>query len=193
MSKVFPECVQYVDIGWYTWRHNNIVNYVVSCIDTSKYTVYSDLPGHTVGNGSIPADICITAQKPDIVIINQQDKEIHIFELSVCIEHYIEERHRLKSDKYAHFLTDISDYKCNVVCFEIGSRGFITERNHSHLSYLHKLSKPCIKRSKFKENIAALSIYSSYHIYLCRNDDYFEEPPFLKPPFADKWGLPTQT
>ena len=86
------------------------------------YTVYSDLPGHTVGNGSIPADICITAQKPDIVIINQQDKEIHIFELSVCIEHYIEERYRLKAYKYVHFITDIHDYKCKVVCFEIGSR-----------------------------------------------------------------------
>ena len=153
---------------------------------THQNSLYSDHPGHTVGNGSIPADICITAQTLDIVVINQEKKEIHIFKLSVCIEHYIEERHRIKTNKYAHFLTDITDDKCNVVCFEIGSRGFITERNHSHLTDLHKFSKHGIKRSKFKENIAAFSVYSSYHIYFCRNDDFFEEPPFLRPPFPDK-------
>ena len=50
----------------YTWRHNNIVNFIVSNID-SKYKVYSDLPGwEAPGGGTIPPALCVTNLKPDI-------------------------------------------------------------------------------------------------------------------------------
>ena len=35
--------------GKYLWRHNNIVNYVMQSLDTTKYSVFSVLPGYTVG------------------------------------------------------------------------------------------------------------------------------------------------
>ena len=45
--------------------------------------MYSDLPGHTAaGGGSIPPEICITVQKPDIVIIDKSSKDVHLFELT---------------------------------------------------------------------------------------------------------------
>ena len=37
--------------------------------------------------------------------------------------------------------------------------------------------------SMFKKNISALSVLSSYHIWLCRSDPTFQEPSFLPPPF----------
>ena len=52
-------------------------------LDNDKYTVYSDLPGYTVGAGSIPPELCITVEKPDIVIQDKINKFIHLFELSV--------------------------------------------------------------------------------------------------------------
>ena len=61
-----------LDNGKYLWRHNCIVNYVMKSLDTKKYSVYSDLPGYTIGGGSVPPELCITVQKPDIVI---QDKD----------------------------------------------------------------------------------------------------------------------
>ena len=61
-------CKFSLENGKFLWRHNNIVNYVLQCLDQTKFTIYSDLPGHTVGAGSIPPEICITTQKPDIVI-----------------------------------------------------------------------------------------------------------------------------
>ena len=114
-------------------------------------------------------------------------KTLHIFELSVPIETNgnIEKRHREKSDKYAHFATDITGYNCQITCFEIGSRGYISTRNHASLFTLHKFTKPGIKLSKFKENISALSIYSSYHIFITRKEELFVELPFLLPPFED--------
>ena len=99
----------------------------------------------------------------------------------------IEVRHTEKSDRYAHFVTDCTGYKCNVTAFEIGScGGYISTRNHSALYSLHKFTKPGIKLSKFKENISALAVYSSYHIFITRNEDMFREPPFLLPPFSEQ-------
>ena len=179
-------CKVGLDTGRYTWRHNNIVNYVISCIDNDKYTVYSDLPGHTApGGGSLPPHICVTPLKPDIVIIDEKTKICHIFELTVPSFENIDVRNQQKSNKYAHFLTDLSGYKGTVTCFEICSRGYICDRNNSHLKVLHSFVKSDIKLKLFKENISALSIYSSYHIYLCRNEQSFIEPPFFLPPLKN--------
>ena len=171
------------------WRHNCIVSYVVNTIDTEKYTVFSDIPGHTAaGGGSVPPEICITAQKPDIVIIEKSNKSIHLFELTCPLEQNIQKDHDIKLNKYAHFVTDLSSesMKCNLTCFEVSSRGLITPENHDNLHKLHKYARKGLKLSTFKKNISALSILSSFHIWLCRSDPSFQEPPFLPPPFQDK-------
>ena len=60
------------------------MSYIVSLIDKKDLTVYADIPGATTSsNGSIPPHLCITGQKPDIVIINEKKKEAHLFELTV--------------------------------------------------------------------------------------------------------------
>ena len=122
----------------------------------------------------MPPEICITTQKPDIVILDEKQKIIHMFELSVPIEHNIEQRHTEKANKYTNFTTYCTGYKCNVTAFEIGSRGYISTRNHS---------KPGIKLRKFKENISALAVYSSYHIFITRIEEALHQPPFLPPHF----------
>ena len=111
-SHILNICKVSLENGKFLWRHNNIVNYV-QCLDTTKFTVHSDLPGYTVNGGSIPAELCITLEKPDIVIIDKKEKFVHLFELTVPIEHNIEVRHTEKSNKYAHFVTDITELKCN--------------------------------------------------------------------------------
>ena len=62
-----------------------VINYIVNSID-DKYTVYSDLPGHTApGGGYIPPELCVTSQKPDIVIIYNHMKVTHL--LAKHIQH----------------------------------------------------------------------------------------------------------
>ena len=120
------------------------------------------------------------------MIQDKKNKFVHLFELSVPIETNgnIDKRHREKSDKYAHFVTDMAGYKCAVTAFEIGSRGYISPRNHTALYTLHKFVKPGVKLSKFKQNISALAVYSSYHIFITRKEALFTEPPYLLPPFV---------
>ena len=185
-SHILNGCKVSLEMGKYLWRHNTIINYLVQSVDTSKFKVFSDLPDHTVDGGSIPADICITAQKPDLVIIDEKSNMIHIFELTVPIEHCIEDRHKQKSNKYAHFLTDIQHMNTFVTCFEIGSRGYVSTRNQNSLNTLHKFMKPGLKLKKFKQNISALSGYSSYHIFLCRKDPVWTSPNYILPTFKDQ-------
>ena len=180
-------CKVGLDTGRWTWRHNNIVNYVVNSLDTEKFSVHSDIPGHEAnGGGTIPPEVCITNLKPDITIWDKTNKKFHIFELTCPLMTNIDKQHEYKTNKYAHFLTDISHLHTSVTAFEITSTGHITQRNHTHLQALHKFCKPGIKLGNFKKNISGLSIYSSYHIWLCRSDPLFQEPPFLPPPFPDR-------
>ena len=96
-----------------------------------KFKVHSELPGHLAPGGvSIPTEICVTAEKPEIVILNNLKKEIHMSELTCPSELHVEKRHLEKSDKYAYYIRDCTEYKCTVNFFEVSSKGFLTTRNH---------------------------------------------------------------
>ena len=166
----------------YTWRHDSVISYIVNIVD-SKFLVYSDIPGHTApGGGSIPPELCVTVQKPDIVIIDKVKKELHIFELTCPSEDNIEYWNKEKNRKYAHFITDCTGYKCTVQCFEVSTKGFLNSRNHSTLKTLHKFVKPQHTLSNFKQNISAISLTASHQIFICRTDPTFTAPPFILPP-----------
>ena len=63
----------------YTWRHNNLINFIVTNVDKIRFKVFSDLPGwEALGGGTIPSDLCITNLKPDIVIVDETKKKLHI-------------------------------------------------------------------------------------------------------------------
>ena len=104
---VLSNCKVALDTGRFTWRHNCVINFIVSSID-SQYTVYSDLPGHTApGGGSIPPELCVTSQEPDIVIIDKHKQTIHLFELTCPAERNLDTRHEEKTNKYASQLTSL--------------------------------------------------------------------------------------
>ena len=174
----------------YTWRHNNLVNFIVTNVD-SQFKVYSDLPGFEApGGGTIPPAICVTNLKPDIVIVDEQTKTLHIYELTMPSMTNIEARHTEKTNKYSHFLTDITTYKTSLNCFEVTSTGFVSSRNVKTLHQLHKLMRKDMKKSVFMNNLNSLAWYGSYQIWLTRNDPVFTIPAFLIPHLGD---LPATT
>ena len=125
--------------GRFTWRHDNIITYIVNSVDKSKFTLFSDISGHQTSNGgTIPPSMTVTPLKPDIVIIDKKEKKAMIYELTCPFESNIHKQHNYKSDKYAHFETDVKQYHTKVVAFEVGSRGLLTPDNTQRLSDLHK-------------------------------------------------------
>ena len=101
----------------------------------------------------------------------------------------IEARHQEKTNKYSHFLTDITTDKTSLNCFEVTSTGFVSSRNVKTLRLLHKLMRKDLKKSVFMNNLNSLAWYGSYR-WLTRNDPVFTIPSFLIPHLGD---LPTTT
>ena len=162
----------------YTWRHNNLIQLIITNVDTSKYTVYSDLPGwEAPGGGTIPHDLCVTNLKPDIVIIDKHKKIVHIYELTVPLTVNIEDSNKEKSKKYAPFITDMTSYTCSVNCFEVSSTGFISSRHKVTLTALHKLLRKDLKKSVFLSNLNSLAWYGSYSLWLSREEHEYPLPP----------------
>ena len=174
-------CKIMLDTHRYTWRHNNLVNYIVTNVD-KKFTVYSDLPGmEAPGGGTIPPALCVTKMKPDIVIMDDHMKALHIFELTMPLTRNIDARHKEKTDKYASFLRDITGYSCSLNCFEVSSTGYVNTQNQKTLSILHKFMNKDLKRSVFLNNLNSLAWYGSYQVWLSREDTHFAAPSYLIP------------
>ena len=165
----------------YTWRHNNLVNFIVTNVE-QKFKVYGDLPGmEAPGGGTIPTELCVTNLKPDIVILDDHKKQIHLFELTVPLNRNIKGRHDEKTQKYAPFLTDITCFKPTLNCFEVSSTGFINPENHITLNTLYKFIRKDMTKSTFKNNLNSLAWYGSYKIWQTREDPEFSTAPFLIP------------
>ena len=91
----------------------------------------------------------VTAEKPDLVIIDRMEEKMDIFELPVPLETNIKNANAQKMNKYEHFITDITR-DVSVHPFEIGSRGYISPSNKAILKKLHKLCNPSVS---FKANV----------------------------------------
>jgi hypothetical protein len=135
---VLNNCKVALDQGKYTWCHDNILAYIASCLDPNKYKCFIDIPGYqTVTAGTIPVEHLVPPLRPDIVIIDEKKKSMLIFELTCPLEPNINKRNSEKSEKYAHFVTDIDQFRTKVTCFEVGSRGYVSPDNHERLKSLH--------------------------------------------------------
>ena len=134
---------------------------------------------------TIPSNIVITQQRPDIVIIDKSvtPHTVWLFELSVSFEQNIEQANTRKRNRYAHLEQDIKDagYNCMNVPFEVGSRGHLTQSNRCNLSTMHKIAKPKTKLNTFLKIISKISLLCSYSIYLSRNERGWSDPPPLRP------------
>ena len=170
--------------GRYTWRHDNIVRYICNIVDKSKFEIFSDIEGYMTDNrGTIPAEMTITTDKPDIVILDRKNKKVDIFELTVPFESNIHSRNLHKNNKYSYLLQDITVFTPFVTAFEVGVRGYITIENRERLKKIHSYCDSKIKFNTFLQNISAIEINSSYYIYTCRKEPSWTIRTYLNPPF----------
>ena len=102
---------------------------------------------------------------------------IKIFELTVPGEARINIAHKLKLEKYEHFVSDIQLYSVSINAFEIGSHtGYISRENKANISKLHKYCKKEINFKQFRKNISAITVLGSYYIFNNRNTETWHTP-----------------
>ena len=170
-------CKTFLDEGRYTWRHDNILHYLYTILkdeDIEDIEVYADLPDKQApGGGTIPSDIVVTAERPDLVIVNKDMKEVQIYELTVPFDNRIDAAHELKMEKYSALCADIfqAGWICHLNAIEIGSRGLITKQNKADL---RGLIKP-LKKQKPRHvlaNLSKLAVLGSYKLFLSRKEEW---------------------
>ena len=188
LNHILNCCKKSLNDGRFTFRHDNILNYISKCLDLEKFKCYIDLEGFkTPAGGTLPPSLVVSNLKPDIVVLDRKNKTVDIFELTCPGETRIDIAHKLKQEKYQHFEKDISSYKASVIPFEIGSNtGFISTRNKASLNKLHTYCKKNIKLKQFNHNISAVTILSSYFIFNCRNQPDWESMDHIQAPFPNQ-------
>ena len=172
----------------FDYRHDSILNYMSKHIIASETKeVYFDLEGMRINGSTIPTDITTTLSRPDLVIVDRAASPpvVYLYELSVSYERKenTENAHSRKNNRYAPLVADIEarGFKCSCVCFEIGSRGYINNRNKVALGGLLRLMKSKVKFRTFYQQISKISLLCSFAIYCARNEPEWTSPRFLSP------------
>ena len=160
----------------YEWRHNNIVNYLLKEFASQGLEgreLYADLEGKRINGVTIPPDVAMTAQKPDLVIINRKSNppEVTLVELTVPWDSSANMGAALqrKTERYNDLKITIegNGFKCSNLPLEIGTRGFINLRNKSLLTHLCNIMK-VKKVSQVTKMCSKLAVLGSFSIWNAR-------------------------
>ena len=149
-------------------------------IDTSSFSFYSDLKDHSISGGTVPPEILVTAEKPDIVIIDNSAAQITgigkskviIIELTCPWEERLEKAREHKTEKYSSLIHDIqaTGHEVAFIPLEIGVRGII---NRSNKSSIREITEYCTKETTPKvltQELSKQAVAGSYFIFLSRNE-----------------------
>ena len=145
-----------------------------------------DLPGLFTGISTVPSDIIITNQRPDLVILNRKDSSITLVELTIPFETNIQQAQERKVARYDTLIQDINDssnVKAQLITIEIGSRGLISKSN---VTKVIKLLKTCGKNQSystaikaFKKDISKITIIASYIIFYSKFDQTWKKLTYI--------------
>lgn len=163
----------------YTWRHNNVLKQIRSTVkdvlDIPSATIYCDLPGSS--HFTIPPDILVTTQRPDLVIVDREQQNMYILELTVCFESNRTNAHKFKDGKYEHLLSELVScgYTPHYCAVEVGSRGTICYESKQDIKLFlqnittsGKIANRTLKTAY--QNIAKTALTSSYIIFYSKYD-----------------------
>ena len=142
---ILNNCSKALNQGRYNYRHDSVLTYIATTCEQLQNNIemYIDIQGHKINGGTLPPDIVVTSNRPDIVLVDRDNKEILLAELTCPFETNIDNANARKTDKYSPLQSDIASngYKCRLICFEVGSRGLITKYNKKRLSEIIRFVK----------------------------------------------------
>ncbi len=119
IAHVLSSCKLMLDQGRYTWHHNSTLNKItefVNQVNDSDFIINVDLGEKP---WTIPPDLLVTSDRPDLVVIDNIKKCISILQLTVPFENDVNRNHEYKCHKYAHLYIDLQRLGFNVKYFAI--------------------------------------------------------------------------
>ena len=177
-------CGPMLRAGKYTWRHNSVLQYIAALLLpllTTGFKLLVDLPRpHPCSYSDFPADIAITARRPDILILNRTARTIYLVELTVPYEENLASSARRKQEKYEGLVRDIeaAGWKCQLFTVEIGSRGILSKPVSALLNGLARVKATRgVSQAEIKQAsqvVSQIALRCSYLIYLTRHSTVFD-------------------
>lgn len=170
---VLNGCPIMLNQGRYTYRHNLVLAHILKQLSEMYSSeqdckIYSDIEGkHATGGGTIPPDILVTNEKPDIVIT--KPGKIELIELSIPFETNIQIRHNFKCDKYALLERDLKNcgLEVSLHAVEVGSRGYISPDNKHRLKEIFShFNERQLKH--LNQDLAQKAITASFAIFFSK-------------------------
>ena len=112
-----------------------------------------------------------------MVLIDPQKKDMIIFELTVPFEQNVQRSHNYKVNKYSALTSDIKKkgFKCQLICFEVGSRGHLTKDNKGSIRNLLKFVRKGKQQKQLCQELSKLALVTSYGIYNARNEPQWND------------------
>jgi len=182
---VLNNCKLMLNQGRYTWRHNSVLNFIYNALKPkeSNLEFHVDLPGSLTGISTIPIDIVITLQRPDLVIIDRKKNKVYVIELTIPFDINVNDAHKRKSNKYENLVNDIKEagYETAYHAIEIGSRGYVTKDNRKRLLDIINITGQ-ISKKEFNvaiNNIKKTAILASYCVFYSKYESSWIEPRLL--------------
>ena len=105
--------------------------------------MFANIQGYTLNGGTIPRHIVTSAEKPDIVCVNSSSKTVSNQELNVPFETNLDNARQYKTNKCPNLVSDIQTigYKCDLVCFKVGSLGLVSSGRKGQFKRTAKIAK----------------------------------------------------
>ena len=98
LNHILNGCKRSLNDGRFTFRHDNILHYISSCLDKQKYKCYIDIRGEqTAAGGTLPPSMIVSNLKPDVVILSKSDKTVSIFEN--YLKYFLQKKKWVKTDR----------------------------------------------------------------------------------------------
>ena len=145
--------------------------------------MYANIEGETINGGTIPPSVVPTQQKPDICLSdNAKKKPVTLFELTVAFETNIEAAHQREENRYTGLVQDVekAEWKCSLICVEIGSRGLITPKNKAGLKEMLKQCHSTARYPQIREEILKTVLFGSYVIFNGKSEPSWQIDQYLK-------------
>merc|ERR1711894_570723 len=133
--------------------------------------------------GTLPADLCETQQRPDLVVILNEQRKVLLVELTICWDSQPNFRaaYDRKSARYAQLALDIEDkgWVVSNLPLELGTRGSVDKRNATNIETISNL---CGIRAiqRFKGALCKIALLGSYRIFLARNSNSWQPGGFIE-------------
>jgi hypothetical protein len=196
---VLVHCKSTLDQGRLTWRYDSVLNHITGCLKSalvgkSAVKLYCDLEGlQAQGGGSIPADVMVQAQRPDLVILDRSVHSRHriaLVEMTCSWDTDAKWAKERKALRYADLKTALSNegWDCSPYMIKVGAQNHILKLVKDNLRSLFWAWVPLGYRSgigQVMKDVSRISLVCLFSIFQVRNDPAWS-PPHLDTRWMDR-------